>query len=111
MLCSWTRLMVNRVERANVIDEQAEARLEADLRAALRRRPAQEPRLAGALRAVAPHSARVSDALVEAFELMVRRSSYDRPLYAAAVRAVGELGDRRGTAAFKRALEVEEPSA
>src|SRR5450755_3816344 len=101
--------MVNRAERANVIDEQVVARLDGDLRAALRRRPAQEARLAGVLRAIAPHSARLCDGLVEAFELMVRRASYDRPLYAAAARTVGELGDRRGTAAFKSALEVEEP--
>jgi hypothetical protein len=101
--------MVNRAERANVIDELVVARLDADLRAALRRRPAQEARLAGVLRAIAPHSARLCDSLVESFELMVRRASFDRPLYAATVRAVAELGDRRGTAAFKTALEAEEP--
>jgi hypothetical protein len=50
------------------------------------------------------------DGLVEAFELMVRRSSFDRPLYAATARAVAELGDRRATAAFKSALETEEPT-
>ncbi|HEY4160428.1 MAG TPA: hypothetical protein VGM29_20085, partial [Polyangiaceae bacterium] len=100
--------MVNRAERANVIDELVLARLDADLRAALRRRPAQEARLAGVLRALAPFSTRLCDALVESFELMVRRASFDRPLYAATVRIVAELGDRRGTAAFKTALEAEE---
>ncbi len=108
MLSSWARLMVNRAERANVIDEQVVARLDADLRAALRRRPAQEARLAGVLRALAPHSARLSDGLFEALELMVRRASFDRPLYAATARAVAELGDRRSTAAFRAALETEE---
>jgi hypothetical protein len=108
MLSSWARLMVNRAERANVIDEQVIVRLDADLRAALRRRPAQEARLAGVLRALAPHSARLSDGLIEALELMVRRASFDRPLYAATARAVAELGDRRSTAAFRAALETEE---
>jgi hypothetical protein len=99
---------VNRAERANVIDEQVITRLSADLRAALRRRPAQEPRLAGVLRALAPHSARLCDGLVEAFELMVKRASFERPLYAATARAVAELGDRRSTPAFKIALEADE---
>jgi hypothetical protein len=109
MLCSSARLMVNRAERENVIDEQVVARLDTDLRAALRRRPAQEARLAGALRAVAPHSPRLCDSLLEAFELMVRRTSFERPLYAVAARNAAELGDRRGSAAFKHALESEEP--
>lgn len=101
--------MVNRAERAEVIDEQAAARLDSDLRAALRRRPAQEPRLAGVLRAVAPHSARLAAGLLDAFELLVRRASYDRPLYAAAARVVADLDEPRATAAFKLALDVDEP--
>jgi len=101
--------MVNRAERSNVIDEPVVTRLGADLRAALRRRPAHEARLAGALRAVAPHSAHLCDELVDAFELMVRRASFDRPLYAASARAVAEHAERRGIEAFKNALEAEEP--
>src|SRR4051794_11422571 len=100
--------MVTRAERADVIDQQVVARLAADLRAALRRRPAQEARLAGVLRALAPHSASLSDQLVEAFELMVKRASFERPLYAASVRVIGESGDRRATPSFKKALESEE---
>jgi len=108
MLSSSTRLMVTRAERADVIDEQVVARLGADLRAALRRRPAQEARLAGVLRAVAPHSAPLCERLLDAFELMVKRASFDRPLYAASVRAIGEIADRRATPSFKKALESEE---
>ncbi|MEI9939953.1 MAG: hypothetical protein WDO69_22255 [Pseudomonadota bacterium] len=100
--------MVIRAERADVIDEQLVARLRADLRTALRRRPAQEARLAGVLRALAPHSTSLCDGLLEAFELMVKRASFDRPLYAACVRAIGESADRRGTPSFKKALEWEE---
>jgi hypothetical protein len=100
--------MVTRAERTDVIDGEAVSRLGADLRAAMRRRPAQEARLAGVLRALAPHSASLCDSLAEAFELMVRRSSFERPLYAALARAVAELTDRRSTPSFKRALETEE---
>jgi len=100
--------MVTRAERADVMDEQVVTRLAADLRAALRRRPAQEARLAGVLRALAPHSAVLTAGMLEAFELMVKRASFERPLYAATARALGELADRRGTASFKKALELDE---
>ncbi|HYQ30575.1 MAG TPA: hypothetical protein VER04_25265 [Polyangiaceae bacterium] len=100
--------MVTRAERADVIDEQVVARLTGELRAALRRRPAQEPRLAGVVRALAPHSPALCDGLLEAFELMVKRGSFDRPLYAASARVIGESLDRRGTPSFKKALESEE---
>src|SRR6187402_2721589 len=108
MLSSAARLMVIRAERADLIDQQVVTRLVADLRAALRRRPAQEARLAGVLRALAPHSATLCDELLEAFELMVKRASFDRPLYAASVRVIGEAADRRATPSFKKALESEE---
>jgi len=100
--------MVTRAERVEVIDEQVVSRLRADLRAALRRRPAQEARLAGVLRALAPHSTSLAESLLEAFELMVKRASFERPLYAATVRAVAETSDRRGTASFKKALDCDE---
>ncbi|HYQ41393.1 MAG TPA: hypothetical protein VER11_05490 [Polyangiaceae bacterium] len=100
--------MVTRAERADVIDEQVVARLTSDLRAALRRRPAQEARLAGVVRAMASHSASLCDGILEAFEVMVKRGSFERPLYAASVRAIGEHVDRRGTSSFKRALESDE---
>jgi len=100
--------MVTRAERTDVIDELVVTRLTGDLRAALRRRPAHEARLAGVLRALAPHSTSLCDALLEAFELMVKRGSFERPLYAASVRALGESLDRRGTPSMKKALESEE---
>jgi len=103
--------MAHRAERANAIGEEVASRLSADLRSALRRRPAQESRLAGVLRALAPHSAVLGDALLDGFELMVKRASFERPLYAAAAHAAGELGDRRSTPAFKDALAHEENRA
>jgi len=93
-----------RGQRAERIDPRVATRLCDELRGALRRRPAHEARLAGALRALAPFSASVADALLAAFELMVKRASFERPLYAAAARAVGELGDPRSTQAFTKAL-------
>ncbi|MET0794773.1 MAG: hypothetical protein ABW061_24855, partial [Polyangiaceae bacterium] len=99
--------MVTRADRVDVIDDQVVARLSGDLQTALRRRPAREARLAGVLRAVAPHSAKLRDSLLVGFELMVKRASFDRPLYASAARTLGEAADRRGTPAFKRALEAE----
>jgi len=108
-MLSWaTRLMVTRAERADVIDEEVVARLGVEMRAALRRRPAQEARLAGVLRALAPHSEPLRDGLVAAFELMVKRASFGRPLYAATARALAESADRRSTPGFKKALESEE---
>jgi hypothetical protein len=91
-----------------VIDEQVVARLGRDLRAALRRRPAQEARLAGVLRALAPYSPPLCDGMLEAFELLVKRASFDRPLYAASARVMGETADRRATPHFRKALESEE---
>ena len=91
-----------------MIDGQVVSRLGADLRAALRRRPAQEARLAGVLRALAPHSSVLCDGLLDAFELLVKRASFERPLYAACVRVIGETADRRATPSFKKALESEE---
>ncbi|MEO7035400.1 MAG: hypothetical protein ABI548_15845 [Polyangiaceae bacterium] len=102
--------MLTRAERADVIDGQVVSRLSADLRAALRRRPAQEARLAGVLRALAPYSSTLADGLLEAFELLVRRASFDRPLYAASARAVAELPDRRSTPIFKKALALADTS-
>jgi hypothetical protein len=102
---------VTRADRADVIDEQVVTRLSGDLHAALRRRPAQEARLAGVLRALGPHSAKLRDSLLAAFEVMVKRASFERPLYASAARTLGEAPDRRGTASFQRALQSEESAS
>lgn len=100
--------MVTRAERTEAIDEQVVTRLTTELRAALRRRPAQEARLAGVMRALAPHSSALCSELLQAFELMVKRGSFERPLYSASVRALGESLDRRATPSLRRALESEE---
>ncbi len=96
--------MVKRAAPGEVIGDDVLSRLEADVVSALRRKPAQEARLGGALRALAPHSPRVRDALQKALETLVKRGTYQRPLYAAAVRALAEHGERRAVAQVKRAL-------
>jgi hypothetical protein len=87
-----------------VIGAQAVERLVAEVRAAVRRRPAQEAKLAGTLRAVAGHSPELLEELTAAVETVARRGSFERPLYGAAVRSLGEHGDPRLTPVLVRVL-------
>ncbi len=96
--------MVKRAAPGEVFEDDLLSRLEADVVSALRRKPAQEARLGGTLRMLAPHSPRVREALQKALETLVKRGTYQRPLYAAAVRALAEQGERRAIAQIKRAL-------
>jgi hypothetical protein len=98
---------MQRAVAPEVLDDDTLHRLEAELRAALKRKPAHELRLAGALRVLARYSTRLRGALAEAFETTVRRSSFDRPLYGALARALSELEDRRAIEALGRALGTE----
>ena len=99
---------MQRAIAAEVLDDGTLNRLDADLRAALKRRPSHELRLAGALRVLARYSARLQSGLAEAFETTVRRSSFDRPLYGALARALSELEDHRALEALGRALGTDE---
>ncbi|HEX6274011.1 MAG TPA: hypothetical protein VFZ53_13275 [Polyangiaceae bacterium] len=90
------------------VDEDAVLRLEADVRAALKRKPAHEPELAGALRVLARHSPRLRGSLADALETTVRRRSFERPLFGALARALCELGDDRAAQSLARALRSEE---
>jgi len=78
-----------------VIGAAAVKRLVGEVRAALRRRPAHEARLAGTLRAVATHSPELLCELVVVVETFARRGSFERPLYCAAVRSLSEHGEDR----------------
>lgn len=82
--------MRNAAETPEWVGDRTRARLESDLRAALKRRPAHEARLAGIARALAPLSVSFRRELVGVLEVMVRRGSFDRPLYVAAVRSLAE---------------------
>jgi hypothetical protein len=72
--------MAEAADQVEVIGDIAVMRLTSDLRGALRRRPTQEPRLAGALRVLSAHSNRLRGELCDAVDTMVRRGSFERPL-------------------------------
>jgi hypothetical protein len=91
-----------------VIGAAAVERLLSEVRAALRRRPAHEAKLAGTLRAVSTHSPELLRELTEALETVARRGSFERPLYCAAVRLLSELGEPRLTPVLVKVLGSEE---
>ncbi len=78
-----------------MIGAAAVERLVGEVRSALRRRSAHEAKLAGTLRAVSAHSPALLRELGVAVEIVARRGSFERPLYAAAVRSLGEHGQER----------------
>lgn len=84
------------------------ARLVLDLRSALKRKPAREGWLGGALRTLFLHAPELRRELLSALELLVRRGSYDRPLYGALARALAEERDPRAAAALAHALGTED---
>lgn len=91
-------------ETGEVLSKAVQARLESEVAAALRRRPASERRLAGALRALAPMSASVRNLQTEAANVFLRRGSFDREIFASAVRSLAEVGDRRAVPILTSAL-------
>ena len=96
------------VARAEIVDKNTRARFEAELDAALKRKPASEVKLAGALRAVAALSPALRGSLVEATQLMIKRGSYARDIYGACLRTLAEADDRNVPAILKTALAAED---
>jgi hypothetical protein len=94
--------------RAEVVDKATRGRFEAELDAALKRRPAGEAKLAGALRAVATLSPALRASMAEAASVMLRRKSFDRELYSACLRSIAEAEDRQTTSLLKTALASDE---
>jgi hypothetical protein len=92
----------------NVIGAAVIERLVGEVRAALRRRPAHEAKLAGTLRAVSAHSPELRQELVVAAEIVARRGSFERPLYCAAVRSLSEQGEERLLPTLAKALGGED---
>jgi hypothetical protein len=86
----------------------AAERIEAETRAALRRKPVNEAALAGALRVLAPYSPRLASLLVHTVDTLLRRGSLARPLFLSGVRALGELDHPEGAPALCRALGMED---
>jgi hypothetical protein len=95
-------------ERGEVLSKAVQARLASEVKAALRRRPASERKLAGALRALSPMSASVRNLQNEAAQVLLRRGSFDREIFASAVRSLAETGDRRAVTILTSALATEQ---
>jgi hypothetical protein len=94
--------------RAEIIDKATRGRFEAEIDGALKRRPANEAKVAGALRAVAPYSSSLRTALADALTVMVRRGSFKRELYAASLRSLADARDRHVAGLLRTALAGED---
>lgn len=80
-------------------------RLREEVLACVRRRSPNERRLAGLCRALAPHSALARTLLAEVGEQLVQKKAFDRNLFVAAVRGLGELSDKRAVPLVKAGAE------
>ncbi|MGC4065944.1 MAG: hypothetical protein QM784_15095 [Polyangiaceae bacterium] len=105
VLWSTTCPMVVHVDMDGVLGPALSERIAEDLSSALRRRPGEEGRLCGALYALIPWSPRLSDAAVAALDVLVRRKSFERPLYGGLLRCLVELGDPHAAKLLRRALD------
>ena len=94
--------------RAELLDKAARTRFEDEIDAALKRRPASEAKLAGALRAVAPLSPSLRASLGEATAVLLRRGARQRELYACGLRALAEAQDRQVVTLLRAALAGDE---
>jgi hypothetical protein len=90
--------------RAEIIDKATRGRFETELDAALKRRPLNEAKLVGALRAIAPLSPSLRTTVADAVAVMVRRGSFSRELFIGSMRSLAESGDKHTTALLKGAL-------
>jgi hypothetical protein len=93
--------------RAELLDKATRTRLEAELDAAIKRRPSSERKLAGVLRTLAPLSPTLRAAMADATETFIRRGTLDRELYGACLRSLGETRDKSVTPLLKRALALD----
>ena len=82
-----------------------------DVESAVRRKPANEPRVAGVVRTLAPYSEKVRDTIATCTDTFIRRGSFDRILFMACIRALAEVGDDRAGELVSKALSSDEESA
>jgi len=94
--------------RAEVLDKVARARIESELDAALKRKLTNEPKVAGCARALAPLSAGLRGSLGDLAAVMIRRGSFKRETYSAAVRSLADADDRRLPEMLKTAFATDE---
>src|SRR5260221_9945667 len=95
-------------ERSEILRKGVQGRFESEIAAALRRRHPSESKLAGAVRALFPLSMALRNVTTEAALVLMRRGSFDRELYASAVRSLAEAGDKIAAPLISSALATEE---
>jgi hypothetical protein len=91
-----------------LLDKPARTRFEQEIDAALKRRPTNEAKLAGATRAVACLSPALRASLGEATSVLLKRGARQRELYACGLRALSEAQDRQAASLLRQALSGEE---
>jgi hypothetical protein len=83
-------------------------RVIAEVDTALKRRPPSEAKLAGAARVMACVAPPVRASLAAAAEVLGRRKSFDRELWAGSIRTLAEAGDKRGVPVLAAALACDD---
>jgi len=96
--------MTKKDAQGELLDEELVGRVYAVIRGALRRKPSQEARVAGVFRVLSPYSTKLTELLTSTVHTLVKRASFERPLYSAAARALPELHREGAIEAFERAL-------
>jgi hypothetical protein len=94
--------------RSELLEKSARLRFEEEIDAALKRRPATEAKVAGALRAVAWLSPALRASIGEATSVLLRRGARQRELYACGLRSLSDAQDRQATALLRQALLCED---
>jgi hypothetical protein len=107
MFALWARMSA-RGDSDERLPDSLVGRLEGEACSAMRRKPAHESHLSGALRVLAPYSGRLLDVLGGLVGAMVQRGALSRPLYAASVRALAAAGGERAVIPLQRALGRED---
>jgi len=97
-----------RLARTELLDKATRVRLDDEVDAALKRRPANEGKLAGALRAMAPLSPALRTSLGEATSVLLRRGAHHRELYACGIRSLAEAQDRQSASLLRNALATDD---
>lgn len=97
-----------RVVKSEPFEREVLERLRDEVQSSLRRKSPNERRLAGVARALAVHSQLARGLLAEAGDTLAQKKGFDRELFLAAVRGLGELGDRRAVALVKVGAEHDE---
>lgn len=97
-----------RVVKSEPFEREVVERLRDEVQASVRRRSPNEKRLGGVLRALAVHSQLARATLAEAGDQLAQKKAFDRELFLAAVRGLGELSDRRAIPLVKAGAEHDE---